>query len=559
LIRTLRVQNLATIQELELELGPGLNVVTGETGAGKSVLLNAIALLCGRRVPSEAIRTGASSCIAEAIVDAPEVLERARGLGLAEEEDGELLVSRRISRDGRGKVFVSGRLATVSLLQQLLGDSLEIVGQGEHQRLLRPQEQAELLDRYGELGALGSEVSGLHRKWRELAGEIEERRANAAERARREDQLRFEIEQIDGADPHPDEFEALSAERVRLAHVDRLGRATASLLEALDGDTGLRDRLASTQSELASAAGLDELLAGPLSALERAGVELEEVEASLERYQASLEADPGRLAQVEDRLDELQRLRSRYGDNIEEILQHREAALAEVEALGGGEARTVELERDLAALGQSLEAAARRLGDARSQVGAQLEDRVCKELAVLGLGRAALRVEFDPLPAKTAEGWDAPSGPNGLERANFKLAANPGEEARRLRDAASGGELARLLLALRNVLRDAEEGHLLLFDEVDAGIGGATARHVGERLRSLASSHQVLCITHLPQVAALGETHYRVEKRVRGGRTRTRLERLEGDARVEELARMAGGGRVTDVARAHARELLASH
>ncbi len=557
MIRTLRVENLATIEELELELGAGLNVVTGETGAGKSVLLNAIALLCGRRVPSEAIRTGASSASVEAIIDAPELIERARELGLAEDEE-ELLVSRRIAREGRGKVFVNGKLATVSLLQQLLGDSLEIVSQGEHQRLLRPQDQAELLDRYGELAELAHEVADLHRRWRGLAGQIEERRANAAERARREDQLRFEIDQIDRADLETWDLGKLVGERSRLAHVERLGRTMAGLLEALGGDGGLRERVTAARSDLASAAALDEQLEGTLAGLERASLELDEVEAVLERYAASLEADPGRLAQLEERLDEFRRLQSRYGDTVDEILRYREAAFAEAEALGGGETRTAELERELADLVGALDAASRKLGRGRLRAGADLEARVTQELAALGLGRAALLVAFEPLSGKTAEGWDAPSGPSGRERASFLLAANPGEEPRRLRDAASGGELARLLLALRDVVRGAEDGHLLLFDEVDAGIGGATARNVGERLRSLANSHQIVCITHLPQVAALGQKHFRVHKRVRGGRTRTRVDSLEANARVDELARMAGAGRVTDVARAHARELLAS-
>ncbi len=558
MIRTLRVQNLATIEELELELGTGLNVITGETGAGKSVLLHAIALLCGRRIPSDAIRTGASSGSAEAIIDASALLERARGLGLAEEEDAELLVSRRISRDGRGKVFVNGRLATLTLLQQLLGDSLEIISQGEHQRLLRPSEQGELLDLYGGLGAQVAKVTELHESWRQLAAELEERRANSAERARREDQLRFEVDQINEVDPRPGELEELGGERGRLVHVDRLGRATAAVLDVLDGDGGLRDRIGGAQSELSSVAELDEQLSAPLAALERASLELAEANGALERYQASLEADPRRLAQLEDRLDALRRLRSRYGDSVEEILRHRDDARVEAETLGGGEERSAELERELGSVGESLESAARALGRARQRVGADLETRVTKELAALGLRRAALRVTFEPLPAKSPEGWDVPAGPHGLERASFQLSTNPGEDPRRLRDAASGGELARLLLALRNVLRSAEEGHLLLFDEVDAGIGGATARNVGQRLRSLAERHQIVCITHLPQVAAVGQTHYRVAKRVRSGRTRTGVEQLESEARVEELARRAGGGRVTDVARAHARELLAS-
>ena len=549
------------IEELELELEPGLNVITGETGAGKTVLLGAIATLSGRRVSSEGVRTGAATAAVEAVFEAPRLLERARNLGLAREEDTELLVTRSVSREGRGKVFVNGTLATVSLLSELLSDALEIVSQGEHQRLLRPEVQAQLLDAYGELGLLVEEVASLHARWHALAKEIHARRASAEERARREDQRRFELEQIEAVDPEPDELESLEAEHARLAHVDRLGQELGAALELLDGGGGVRERLGGAQAHLrttlSTTLSRDKSLSEIAEAAERAQLELTETVVSLERYLSLLESDPARLAQVETRLAELRRLQSRYGPTIEAILAYRDGAREELELIGGGEARTAAQEAEQAELALSLEAAAKRLEKARRQVAGELELAVARELAAVDLGRVSFRVAFETLSGKTREGWEAPCAPQGRERASFWLAANPGEDPRRLRDAASGGELARLLLALRNVLRDEERGGVLLFDEIDAGVGGRTARRVGERLRWLAARHQILCITHLPQIAAVAQTHYRVEKRLRSGRTLTGVKRLEGDARVDEIARMAAGGRVTETARAHARELLA--
>jgi len=260
---------------------------------------------------------------------------------------------------------------------------------------------------------------------------------------------------------------------------------------------------------------------------------------------------------VEHRLGELRRLQTRYGVTLEDVLAHSANARAELEGLAGGEERTAELERELAGVAERLDQRSRALSDSRRAAAKTLERVVGVELKALELGRAELHVEFEALAAKGTDGLEPPSGPSGRERATFWLAANPGEAPGRLRDAASGGELSRLLLALRNVLRDADAGRLLLFDEIDAGLGGRTAVRVGERLRTLATRHQVICITHLPQLAALGDAHHRVLKSVRGGRTLTRVERLEGESRVDEVARM-GGGRVTDAARANARELLSA-
>jgi DNA repair protein RecN (Recombination protein N) len=555
-IQTLRVQNLAVIEELELDLGAGLNVLTGETGAGKSVLLSAVELLCGRRVTGDAIRSGCDEARVEALVTGERPLVRARSRGLASDEDEELLIVRTLVREGRGRVFVNGTPATVRLLGELMGDEIEITSQGEHQRLLRPEVQAELLDAFADLGDLVARVEEHYERWRALAVELETRRADSEERARREDQLRFELEQIERVDPEPGELERLERAHQRLAHVERLAERTQQALAQLDGEGAARERLAAAEAELRHARELDPELAEPAESLTRATVELDDAARALERYRAELESDPGELDRTDSRLAELGRLQSRYGSSVEAILAYRDQAREELDALGGGEERRAALEQEQAVVGEELGAAARALTQARLEAARALQQALEPELAALALGRAEFRVTFAALPGKTPEGWAAPSGPRGLERADFELSANPGEKARSLREAASGGELARLLLALRNALRDADAGGLLLFDEIDAGVGGGTAGRVGERLRRLARSHQILCITHLAPIAALAADHYRLEKRVRGGRTRTLARRVDGDARVDEIARMSGAGRVTEVARAHARELL---
>ena len=557
MIRSLRVRNLAVLEELELELGPGLNVITGETGAGKSVLLGAIALLRGRRISSELVRTGAEEASIEVVLDDPEVLLRAREQGYASGEDEELVVTRTVSREGRGRVRINGTLATAQLLARTIGDGIEVVSQGEHQRLLQPDVQSRLLDEFAGLGGAVQATRALHRRWVECVREIEERRRDAEARRREEDRLRFEIEQIRDVAPEPGELEELESERVRLAHLDRLAGDAAQGLEVLDGEGALRDGVVRLRARLARSAELDPLLAPIVEALGRAELELGEAASELQRYAASLDPEPDRLEQVESRVALLRRLLERYGPTLEGVLEYARSAEAELERIGGGEARIEALEAEREALGAELARQARELTESRAKAALTLAGAVEDELTALDLRGARFEIRLVPPEPRPDRGAAPPCGPRGAERAEFWLSANPGEESRRLTDAASGGELARILLALRTALRDADHGRILLFDEVDVGIGGRTARRVGERLRRLGSRHQILCITHLPQIAALGRTHTRIVKRVRAGRTERRAEPLSGEARIEEIARMSGGGRVTPAARAHAKELLA--
>ncbi len=554
MIERLRVRDLAVIEDVELELAPGLNVFTGETGAGKSILLAAVAMLSGKRLGAESVRAGASEARVEALLRAPEIAERARERGLAEDGADEVLLIRTLAREGKSRAFANGGLATLRLLEELLGDALEITTQGEHHRLLRPEVQTELLDAFGGHAELLERVRAAHARAAALWREIRERAERAGERARREDQLRFEIEQIERAGLRPGELAELESEHARLAHVDRLAELTREALGLLEGDQGGMDRVAAAAARVRAGVGLDPSLGEAGAALERGRLELDEARLLLGAYVHDLEADPARLARVEARLGELRRLEQRYGAGEASVLEHLAGARAELDGLCGAEgagAPEAELERTE----QELAAAAHRLSRARRGAAEQLARAVDLELAALGLARARFEARVEAIATKLEGGRELAGGPRGAERVVFWLLANPGEPARPLRESASGGERARLLLALKGALRDADAPRTLLFDEVDAGIGGATARQVGLRLRELGRRHQLLVITHLPQIASLADLHYRVVKQVRGRRTRAQVERVEGEARVEEIARMAGGA-PTEAARAHARELL---
>ncbi len=558
MIQTLRVLNLALIESLELEFEAGLHVITGETGAGKSILVSAVALLSGRRVSSEVVRTGAREARVEALFDGPDLLARARELGVAGDGDSELLVVRTVARQGRSKVYVNGRMATVDLLGRLMDGLIDVASQGEHQRLLRPEVQTDLLDVYAGLESLRTEVGQAFAAFREVAEELEARERDGAERARREDQLRAEIDQIDAAALRPGELEELDLEHSRLAHLDRLQHATSSSLDVLDEEHGVRSRLRATRARLRDVISISPELLEVDQALERAELECADAVLGLERFGAELEAEPERFEHIESRMAEIRRLQLRFGESEAAILAFREQAAAELEQIGGGEARKAELEREAATAVERLESLAAKLSRARAQAGQRLAEEVEQELAELDMAKARFEVRLEPVVPVDRIGFRIGCGPGGAERAGFWLSANPGEQPKRLRDAASGGELARLQLALRNALRENERGGVLLFDEVDAGVGGETAQRMGARLRELARVHDILCITHLAPVAAAGAVHYRVSKHVEAGRTRTEVTRLEAHQRVDEIARMAGSGRLTAASRAHAKELLSS-
>jgi DNA repair protein RecN (Recombination protein N) len=561
-IETLRIENVAIVERAELEFGAGLNVLTGETGAGKSIVLGALALLAGARASGDAIRDGADEAVVEAVFSTQRLPEleaelAARGI---EVPDHELVVRRSVTRGGRSRAQVGGQLVPVATLAELFAGRLEISSQHDSQSLLRAESHGWLLDRSGGLVPQRERVGEGYTQLRAQARELAELRAATQERERRRDLLAHQVEEIDEAKLAPGESERLRAERSRLAHAERLREEGAAAAALLVGDpqraedANAADLVADAARRLGALERLDPALA-PLAARLRSGLEeLRDAASGLERYLDGAESDPARLAAADERLHRIEQLQRKYGASVEEVLSFRAGAARELaEALGAGEREAaLAQQRELTLARVSKEAAA--LSTARAKAARRLAKDVQASLRELGMPEAHFDVALEPV----SRDEDLPCGPHGAETPEFLFSANAGEAPRALRKVASGGELSRLLLALTGATRAAGAGMVLVFDEVDAGVGGRAADRVGRRLAELAGHHQVLCITHLPQIAAFAELHFRVEKRTAGGRTLARIAPVAGAERVEEIARMAGGESVGEATRRHARELLAS-
>jgi DNA repair protein RecN (Recombination protein N) len=571
-IETLRIRDWVIVAEAELEFGPGLNVLTGETGTGKSIVLGALSLLAGGRGSADAVRTGSERAFVEAVFRTEATpdfeLELARR-DLYPEVDGEgvaheLVVSRTISASGRSRARVAGELVPASVLAELLSGRIEISSQHSSQSLLRPDVQGRLLDEAGGLLPVRTRVSELVAELRASDAERVKLQALAEERARQQDFLAFQVSDIDAVGLASGELDELAAEHRRLAHADRLlvegWSACASLLGQADAGSdgevvGARDLVTTARRALEGVSDLDSRLGDFAERLRGCETELEDVASDLERYVSSVEADPQRLAEVEERLAIIESLRRKYGQSEREIAEFRERAVNELAAIEGAEARIDELATRRAELAESLATAARELTQGRVDSARELGAEVAASLADLGMPGARFEVGLESLepPESLA------CGANGSERAEFLFAGNPGDALRPLQRVVSGGELSRVFLAVRNALRrKSRAGMVLVFDEVDAGIGGQAAERVGRALAELARHHQVLCITHLPQIAAFGDVHFRVQKREKRGRAVAEIARVEGDLRIDEIARMAGGRSVTAATRKHAAELLGS-
>jgi len=562
MIELLRIEQLALVERIELEFGPGLSVVTGETGAGKSVVLGALSMLAGARTGASEIREGAGEAVVEAVfrTDRLPDLEAelaARGLPV---DDHALVVRRTVATSGRSRAQVGGRLVPVATLAELFGGRIEISSQHQSQGLLRPEVQSRVLDEYGGLQEPCALVRAGLSALRAGSEEIARLRSDAEERARREDFLAFQVGEIEGAQLDVDEWGRISAEHRRLVHAERLRSEAEGAAARLTGDParfdakGASDLVGEVARVVEGLAELDPALAPLAERLWAAQTDLGDAAAELERYAARVEADPGRLARIEERIAQLERLRRKYGATAEEILAYRERAAQELASLSGSDERLRELEsvREAEFARVAREAAA--LGRGRRRAGKKLGLAVQAALAELAMPAARFEVALQP--AETAPGL--PCGPGGAEAPEFLFSANAGESPRSLRRIASGGELSRVFLALKSALRRADRGMVLVFDEVDAAIGGRVADRVGAALEELSGDHQVLCITHLPQIAARGRHHFRVAKFESRGRTKIAVDLLDEQQRVEEIARMAGGEVVSEATRRHARSLLSA-
>ena len=579
----LRIENLLLIERAELRPGDGLTAITGETGAGKTVLAHALDLLLGGKPRSGIVRPGAPEAYVEGVFELPPgLLEEPELADLRErvgEELDEIVLARRVSAEGRSRAFVQGRSATAADLQALGGRLVAFFGQHEHRRLTLASAQLDLLDGFcgREQLELRASLAAAHGRMRELERALAELRERAGTRDRDLDLLAFEIEEIEELDPSEEERESLVAERSRLRQLDGLLAAAGAGAEAIApaGDQpGVAALLAGSESLAQGVAGADRELDALAERLAALRLEAEDLGAELRRYADSLEAEPGRLDVVEERLELYDRLERKHGGSVAAVLAHADRCRGERARLEHAEVETERAEAALAEARAERDALAGRLGAARRKAAPKLSSRVRDELAALAMDNAAFEVRVEPRAGAPASGGAAdasgggPSepeigapgaeiGPTGAERVEFMLAPNPGVPAAPIRDAASGGELSRVMLALMTVAGTGES-RTLVFDEVDAGVGGQTARAVGERLRALGDTRQVLCITHLPQIAALASAHFRIEKSAETDTALTTVEALEGDGVVAELCRMLGAEASDTAARRHAKELLAA-
>ncbi|MEN8149229.1 MAG: DNA repair protein RecN [Planctomycetota bacterium] len=547
----LRVRDLVLIDDLDLPLSPGFNVLTGETGAGKSLVATAIHLLLGRKTKPDIVRRGADEAAVEGLFDvSDEPGVRARLADAGYGDGDELLVRRIVPAEGRQRCFVNGRLASLALLADLADGLASFASQHEHLALLDPARQLALVDDFGTHGDRLDAMTAAHAAASAARARYDDLLAKERDRAQRLDWLAFQVEEIDRTAPGPDELDALEVEAGRLRHGEQLLGATRGAADGLyESDGSVYERIATFARELEAVAAHDPVLAGESSSLLEAAGIVEEAARRLADYASRADADPERLEEVEERRGALLDLTKKHGMDLAELVDHVETMRSEVEELSRYEEAVEEARATLAVAREEAAKCAAALTAARKRAAKKLTKAVTAELSDLGLGGGRFEIAF------TVREGDP--GPVGADRAEFLVSLNPGEGTHPLRQVASGGELSRLMLGIRRALSGVGPAGTHVFDEVDSGIGGAVASAVGRKLAEVAEHHQVVCVTHLPQIAGLPGTHFLVAKGERKGRTLTEVRRLDEEERVQEVARMLGGETLTEKTKAAARELLA--
>lgn len=551
------IRNFALIDDLRLRVGRGLSVLTGETGAGKSIIVDALSAALGERTGAEVVRTGSGSALIEVVFDLSDAHEADRvacQLGF-EPEDGLLILSREIAREGRSGCRINGRATTASMLREVTACLIDVHGQHEHQSLLSVPLHVDVFDGWiGEPAArLRARTQALHSQLSTVRAERDRLQTDERERARLLDLYQFQAQEIEAARLEPDEEESLQAERNRLANAERLFAAASEVWSALGGDQGAVDKLGEAAGHAGRMARVDPETEALLEAVNSALFGAQEALAAVRRYRDDLEANPGRLEQIEDRLDLLRTLKRKYGDTLEEVIEYGRSLAGKLEDLAHAQERSAELDADVQRLESELASASSELTALRRESAPAFEKAVETELAELAMDRTRFEVSIRP----------SQPGSTGADAVEFLISPNPGEPVKPLARIASGGEMSRIMLALKTVMltagpRAGQMGGVptLVFDEIDTGIGGRTAQALGDKLASLGQTCQVMCVTHLPQIASKATNHYCVAKVVREGRTVVTLAQLDGEERVAELARMLGAEETSGAAAQHAREML---
>ncbi len=554
MLRELRIQNFAIIDRLEICFDPRLNVLTGETGSGKSILVDAVDLLLGGRSSSEQIRTGSDEAILEAAFEvAPDglVAEEIRRMDLAGGEAGELVIRRVLSRAGKGRATLNGSLVAIGQLQQIGNLLVDIHGQHEHQSLLRSEQQRDLLDAFGTLSDLRREYQESYQAYRKSHEELLALEGTERDRLQRTDLLQFQSQELQSADLQPGEDQRLEQERIVLSNAGRLSVLADEAYRRLYADDGaILAQLSLAETAIADLSRTDERMKDLIEICNGARAELQDAAERLRNYRDGIEHDPQRLARIEERFHLIQSLKKKYAPSLEGILRRQHEINDELGRISTADERRQSLASEVGKAEARCLDLAGRLTRGRIGAARQLEKKVEQELNKLKMTKTRFKIRFET--AETIERL----GPFGADEIEYRVAPNPGEEPKPLARIASGGELSRIMLSLKSILAAVDRVPTLVFDEVDAGIGGGVAEVVGQRLKGLARNRQVLCVTHLPQIASQAPTHFTVEKAVLQGRAVTRVKRLREEERVEEIARMLGGRQTTPAAFKHAREML---
>ena len=561
MLESLSVANYALIDSLEVRFSPGLNILTGETGAGKSILIGALGLLLGLKADPESIRAGTEEASVAALIrlepgEEGEALAWLEAQGISPEEGG-IIIRRTVRKNGKGSLFVQSAPLTLTALRELTGLLFDLHGQHEHQSLLVLENQRKLLDRYGECTAAVEQFGAAYAHLLALREEHAALIAGERERQRQAELLQHAVEEIGEAKLDPAEEQALEQESRILANHEKLMR----LLEDLSGRTaesrgGALAALRQARALMQEALTIDPALAEKARQLEDAFFELEDFSEGIGARMREMVFDPGRLEQVEERLALIRKLKKKYGGGIPEVLAYAQESERQLAGFAGSGERQKALEAEIAARERELKASAAEISRMRGEASASLEARVVEELKPLGMPKVRFQVQIQD---RENEAGKLVYSPTGKDRVEFMISPNQGEPFRRLAQIASGGELSRIMLAMKTVLARSDRVGTLIFDEVDVGIGGEVALAVGERLKRLGSVKQVLCITHLATIAVRADNHIKVEKRTEGERTVTRVEAVSGDGRREEIARMLAGDRTGDTSLKHAEELLAKY
>lgn len=554
MLTELRIFHFALIDHLELEFSPGFQVFTGETGAGKSLLVDALILLLGGRASSEHIRSGAQEATLEAVFSLSEhrtILEKLKEWDLWPDGTQDLLLRRVLSREGRSRMYVNGTLVPLHQMAELGGWLVDIHGQHEQQSLLSAKVQMHVLDAFGGLSALRDEYVRHYLHWQDLVRVLNDAMQRSKERQEREDFLRFQCEELGKAQLVSGEDDALMREYRKLQNSGRVLEIVNQVYDLLyRNQSSVLSQLTEAGKQVQELGTIDENVRNWNEAIEGGMAQVEELVWATRNYKDGFDHDPARLAQIDERLALLQRLKKKYRETLEDLLARQTRIQSELEELANIEERTQNLQQEIVQARQDTWAVGRKLSESRQAVAQELEKRVATELAQLKMEKSRFHV------AVTTAAQEEQAGPNGLDQIEFTFCANPGESLHPLLRVASGGELSRLMLAMKTVLASVDQVPVLIFDEVDAGVGGNVAATMGQRLKALGQTHQVMCITHLPQIAAPALNHYLVKKESVNQRTVAMVTRLHDEEREEEIARMLGGATITQTVRKAAGEML---